>query len=150
MFGKKGSQSDGMLSFVITVVFHIITSLYLVQIFNSLCRLHIRLKLLLLWHHSPTVAQAASLLRLGDLTQLATPHSVGFLWTRDRSVAEAYIRNRQTPMHPAGFEPTIPTSASSAYLRLRPRECWNQHYGLHLSKNISLDSNIFNDFIFIQ
>jgi len=39
-----------------------------------------------------------------------TPHSVGLLWTRDRSVAERYLTTHdihQTAMSPSGFEPVI-------------------------------------------
>jgi hypothetical protein len=45
-----------------------------------------------------------------------TPHSVGLLWTSDRSVVKnLYLtkhntHNRQTSMLPAGFEPAIPAS----------------------------------------
>jgi hypothetical protein len=45
-----------------------------------------------------------------------TPHSVGFLWTRDRPDAETSTctthdtHKRQTSMPPTGFEPAIPAS----------------------------------------
>ena len=44
------------------------------------------------------------------------PQSVGLLWTSDQLVAETSTftkhktHDRQTSMHPAGFEQTIPTS----------------------------------------
>ena len=43
-----------------------------------------------------------------------THHSVGFLWTSDRPVAEALPDNTQhsqeTFMHPPGFEPAVPAN----------------------------------------
>jgi len=44
-----------------------------------------------------------------------TPHSVGFLWTSDRPVADLYLltlnnHTRHTSMPSVGFEPAIPTS----------------------------------------
>jgi hypothetical protein len=43
---------------------------------------------LLLWLDIPSALNVSSLLRLGDDTQLHTPHSVVLLSMRDRSVAE--------------------------------------------------------------
>jgi hypothetical protein len=126
MCGRKAWQSNGMFSFVTTAAFYIITSLANLQFFIQ-TQPSIKRLLIYLFLCGMTAVLATSLFMLCDLTQLATPYSVGFLWTRDRSVAEAYIRNRHTPMPPASFEPVIPASALTAYLRLRPRGCCNLH-----------------------
>jgi hypothetical protein len=63
--------------------------------------------------HKPDLGLLA--LRFLDHTQFTHIHSVGLLCIRDRPVAEAYLatyntHKRQTPMPPAGFEPSIPAS----------------------------------------
>ena len=58
--------------------------------------LKVSLCVFLLWRHSPSWAQAVSLLRFLDYTHTQT-HSAGHLWTSDQPVAEAatYKKNPQ-------------------------------------------------------
>jgi hypothetical protein len=63
------------------------------------------------WSYGLTRATVTSLLRFLDHKQHT--HSVRFLWTSDRTVAETSTwqhttHNKQTSMPPARFEPTIP------------------------------------------
>jgi hypothetical protein len=68
--------------------------------------------------NSPTQAQAVSLLRFRDHTQLDThthTHPVGLLWTSDQPVTESATytthkkHKRRTYMHSAEIEPATPT-----------------------------------------
>ena len=146
MCGKNGSQSDGMLSFVVTVVCYIIISRANLQFFTQTP------------HSVPTSLFVASqpYWGLGRIvvevtrSQTASYTTFGRIPLDKGSVRRRGLYSQQTHMPPAGFEPAIPASAWAAYLRLRPRGCWNQHCGFHLSKNIYLDSNTFGNFIFIH
>jgi hypothetical protein len=54
------------------------------------------------------------LLLLHPIARSDTHHSVGFLWTSDRPVAEALPDNihhsKETYMRPTGFEPAVPAN----------------------------------------
>ena len=69
-----------------------------------------------LWRNSPTRAQTDSLLRFRNYTQLDTLHSVGRLWTRDRSIAETPTWHHTTLTRyrhscpPAVFKPAMSAS----------------------------------------
>ena len=62
---------------------------------------------------SPSVVHGLLIHEVTGHTHNDAPQSVGLLWTSDQPVAETstwqhtHTHNRQTSMHPVGFEPTI-------------------------------------------
>ena len=59
-----------------------------------------------------------------------TPHLVGLLWARDRSVAEKTDKTQhshKTDIHvPRGIRTRIPSKQAAAHPRLRPRGHWDR------------------------
>ena len=87
------------------------------RLFLALSQLGCLINLTLLFIHGRTALVSLGLLMFEFRAHSQTPHSAGLLWTSDRLVAKTStwktthnIRNGQTSIPPAGFEPAIPAS----------------------------------------